>query len=95
MTAPAPPSQGPEEIRQLAQKIERTTSNLARMTTKEMDDGQGQALAELSGGLALLQGGNLSSLSPMKLLRNLCVAVFITIDVEQSSLLAKVLFILM
>ena len=30
-------------------------------------------------------------MSPMKLLRNICVAIFITIDVEQSSLLAKVI----
>ena len=30
-------------------------------------------------------------MSPMKMFRNICVAVFITIDVEQSSLLAKML----
>ena len=30
-------------------------------------------------------------MSPLKVLRNICVAVFITIDVEQSSLLAKII----
>ena len=34
---------------------------------------------------------DLGELSPLKLLRKLCVAIFITIDVEQSSLLAKIL----
>ena len=30
-------------------------------------------------------------MSPLKLFRNICVAIFITIDVEQSSLLAKII----
>ena len=63
--------QGPEEIQQLARRIDRTNSNLGRKTTKELD----AAAEELKGGLSCM---DLGEMSPLKLFRKVLHHTFTT-----------------